>query len=184
MLSLCEIAATVLARHGRNLAQALFSAAQPARAVPAFRPLVTSPSLAFAVLPPLPQGLVCASRTDLQHHKRPFAHDVPPCRTLEEAIQALRPSVLIGVSTMAGAFSRGVLEVRGGAALCSGGQHALDVQAPGRGQKADDSAVQDWPNWLHPRDALPPALSTCAMPAGHGGAERAASHHAALQPHQ
>ncbi|PRW57539.1 NADP malic enzyme [Chlorella sorokiniana] len=56
------------------------------------------------------KGLVCASRTDLQHHKRPFAHNVPPCRTLEEAIQALRPTVLIGVSTMAGAFSRSVLQ--------------------------------------------------------------------------
>lgn len=33
------------------------------------------------------KGLVCSARTDLQHHKRPFAHDVPPCRTLLEAIQ-------------------------------------------------------------------------------------------------
>lgn len=54
---------------------------------------------------------MCASRTDLQHHKRPFAHDVAPCRTLQEAIQALRPTVLIGVSTIAGAFSRDVLQV-------------------------------------------------------------------------
>ena len=54
---------------------------------------------------------MCAARSDLQHHKRPFAHDVPPCRTLLEAIRQLRPTVLIGVSTMAGSFSQDVLEV-------------------------------------------------------------------------
>lgn len=57
------------------------------------------------------KGLVCASRTDLQHHKKPFAHDVPPCRTLPEAIRQLRPTALIGVSTIAGAFSPEVLQV-------------------------------------------------------------------------
>ncbi|KAL4857157.1 NADP-dependent malic enzyme [Chlorella vulgaris] len=55
------------------------------------------------------KGLVCSARTDLQHHKRPFAHDVPPCRTLLEAIQQMKPTVLIGVSTMAGSFSSEVL---------------------------------------------------------------------------
>lgn len=58
------------------------------------------------------KGLVCASRTDLQHHKRPFAHDVPPCATLLEAVRRLHPTVLIGVSTIAGAFDAEVLQVR------------------------------------------------------------------------
>ena len=114
------------------------------------------------------KGLVCASRTDLQHHKvrwrrrlptsrrwlvrlpdgaleqgraltiltppfdvawlrhplcrcrpasppflqKPFAHDVPHCKTLLEAIGQMKPTVLIGVSTIAGAFSQEVLKVR------------------------------------------------------------------------
>lgn len=58
------------------------------------------------------KGLVCASRTDLQHHKKPFAHDVPPCKTLLEAVQQLRPTALIGVSTVAGAFTEDVFKVR------------------------------------------------------------------------
>lgn len=58
------------------------------------------------------KGLVCASRTDLQHHKLPFAHDVPHVRTLLEAVRTLRPTALIGVSTMAGAFNTEVLKVR------------------------------------------------------------------------
>lgn len=33
------------------------------------------------------RGLVCASRSDLQPHKKPFAHDVPHCRTLLEAVE-------------------------------------------------------------------------------------------------
>ena len=55
------------------------------------------------------KGLVCASRTNLQHHKLAFAHDVPQCASLEEAIAALRPTVLIGVSTSRGAFNAHIL---------------------------------------------------------------------------
>jgi malate dehydrogenase (oxaloacetate-decarboxylating)(NADP+) len=57
------------------------------------------------------KGLVCAARRDLQPHKRPFAHDVPPCATLLEAVTRLRPTALVGVSTSPGAFSREILEV-------------------------------------------------------------------------
>ena len=57
------------------------------------------------------KGLVCASRTDLQPHKVAFAHDVPPCKTLEEAIRALRPTALIGVSTSRGAFTPAILRL-------------------------------------------------------------------------
>jgi malate dehydrogenase (oxaloacetate-decarboxylating)(NADP+) len=57
------------------------------------------------------KGLVCKSRTDLQEHKLPFAHDVPYEPNLLAAVKALKPSVLIGVSTITGAFSKEVLEV-------------------------------------------------------------------------
>jgi malate dehydrogenase (oxaloacetate-decarboxylating)(NADP+) len=43
------------------------------------------------------KGLVCASRrAELAHHKLPFAHDVPHVRTLLEAVNALKPTALIG----------------------------------------------------------------------------------------
>lgn len=57
------------------------------------------------------RGLVCAARGDLQPHKRPFAHDVPPQADLLAAVRALRPTALIGVSTVRGAFSAAVLQV-------------------------------------------------------------------------
>ncbi|PNW73368.1 hypothetical protein CHLRE_14g629750v5 [Chlamydomonas reinhardtii] len=56
------------------------------------------------------KGLVLASRTDLQHHKRPFAHsDVPPCATLIEAVRAIKPTAIVGVSAVADAFTPEVL---------------------------------------------------------------------------
>ena len=106
--TLCAAAGAALNQHGLFLAPGR----PPCRrnlSAPAGCPLSTH-DMAFTALL---QGLVCASRTDLQHHKRPFAHDVALCRTLQEAIQALRPTVLIGVSTIAGAFSRDVLQVGG-----------------------------------------------------------------------
>jgi malate dehydrogenase (oxaloacetate-decarboxylating)(NADP+) len=53
---------------------------------------------------------VCKSRTNLQHHKEPFAHDVPFCPDLKSAIAALKPTAIIGVSTIAKAFDREVIE--------------------------------------------------------------------------
>lgn len=55
------------------------------------------------------KGLVCASRTNLQPHKRMYAHDLPPCKSLLEAVRTVKPHALIGVSTIAGAFSPQVL---------------------------------------------------------------------------
>ncbi len=57
------------------------------------------------------RGLVCSARGDLQPHKRAFAHDVPPQADLLAAVRALRPTALIGVSTVRGAFSAAVLQV-------------------------------------------------------------------------
>ncbi|KAL3679573.1 hypothetical protein R1sor_022529 [Riccia sorocarpa] len=56
------------------------------------------------------KGLVCKSRSGLQHHKLLFAHDVPFQPDLLSAVKALRPTILVGVSTITGAFSKEVLE--------------------------------------------------------------------------
>jgi malate dehydrogenase (oxaloacetate-decarboxylating)(NADP+) len=53
---------------------------------------------------------VCKSRTNLQHHKQPFAHDVEFCPDLKSAIAALKPTALVGVSTIAKAFDKEVVD--------------------------------------------------------------------------
>jgi malate dehydrogenase (oxaloacetate-decarboxylating)(NADP+) len=45
----------------------------------------------------------------LAEHKVPYAHDHPPVHTLIEAIRALRPTALIGVSGMPAAFTKEVV---------------------------------------------------------------------------
>ncbi len=55
------------------------------------------------------KGLVVSSRTDLQSHKIPFAHDHAPIATLEEAVRVLKPTALIGVAAQPKAFSEPVL---------------------------------------------------------------------------
>lgn len=56
------------------------------------------------------KGLVVQSRDGLQEHKKAFAHAMPPRPNLMAAVHALQPSVLIGVSTAAGAFTKDVLQ--------------------------------------------------------------------------
>ena len=57
------------------------------------------------------RGLVVTSRGDLAAHKRPYAHDHPPTTDLAEAVAALRPTALIGVSGQGGTFTPAVLEL-------------------------------------------------------------------------
>jgi malate dehydrogenase (oxaloacetate-decarboxylating)(NADP+) len=56
------------------------------------------------------KGLVVKSRTDLAHHKLRFAHDAAPQTDLLSAIKAIRPTALVGVSTMPKAFNQQVVE--------------------------------------------------------------------------
>mmetsp|Transcript_6484 Transcript_6484/g.9940 ORF Transcript_6484/g.9940 Transcript_6484/m.9940 type:complete len:510 (-) Transcript_6484:359-1888(-) len=57
------------------------------------------------------KGLVCKSRQDLQPHKVAFAHDVPFQADLVSAIRAIRPTILVGVSTLASAFTEEVVKL-------------------------------------------------------------------------
>ena len=56
------------------------------------------------------KGLVVKSRTDLVHHKLPFAHDHEPMADLMAIMETLRPTALIGASGQHGTFSQAILE--------------------------------------------------------------------------
>jgi malate dehydrogenase (oxaloacetate-decarboxylating)(NADP+) len=54
-------------------------------------------------------GLLVTSRTDLADFQKPFAQDRAPVATFVEAVQALRPTGIIGVSAVPKLFSREVI---------------------------------------------------------------------------
>jgi len=56
------------------------------------------------------KGLVVKDRLDLAAHKLRFAHEHPRCPDFLGAVKELQPSVIIGVSTIPGAFTREVVE--------------------------------------------------------------------------
>jgi malate dehydrogenase (oxaloacetate-decarboxylating)(NADP+) len=56
------------------------------------------------------KGLVVAGRTDLNAHKRRYAHDHPPVATFLEAVRALKPTAIIGVAATPSTFTRDVIE--------------------------------------------------------------------------
>jgi malate dehydrogenase (oxaloacetate-decarboxylating)(NADP+) len=55
------------------------------------------------------KGLVVRSRTGLAEHKRPYAHERPPIHSLLGAVESLRPTAIIGVAAVGGAFSERVI---------------------------------------------------------------------------
>jgi malate dehydrogenase (oxaloacetate-decarboxylating)(NADP+) len=59
------------------------------------------------------RGLVVEGRTDLNDQKRLFAHAHPFRRGLPEAVEAVRPTAIIGVSGQPGAFTPEVLAAMG-----------------------------------------------------------------------
>lgn len=56
------------------------------------------------------RGLVVSSRTDLTENKLRFAHAAPPAADLLAAVEAVRPTVLVGVSGQHGAFTQDVVQ--------------------------------------------------------------------------
>ena len=55
-------------------------------------------------------GLLVSSRLDLADFQKPFAQDRAPVSTFVEAVKALRPTGIIGVSTVPKLFTREVIE--------------------------------------------------------------------------
>ena len=55
------------------------------------------------------KGLVVKARTDLAAHKRPYAHEHAALGSLLDAVKALRPTAIIGVAAVGGAFTEEVV---------------------------------------------------------------------------
>ncbi|EKN3756877.1 NAD-dependent malic enzyme [Yersinia enterocolitica] len=58
-------------------------------------------------------GLLESSRNDLSPSQKVYAHQAQPTKDLQAAIEAFKPTALIGVSTTGGAFTKGVIETMG-----------------------------------------------------------------------
>lgn len=56
------------------------------------------------------KGLVVKSRNDLPEHKRPYAHDYPFHRDLLAAVEAIKPTAILGVSGQPHTFTPDVLK--------------------------------------------------------------------------
>ncbi|OEL31896.1 NADP-dependent malic enzyme, chloroplastic, partial [Dichanthelium oligosanthes] len=57
------------------------------------------------------KGLIVESRKEsLQHFKQPWAHEHEPLKTLLEAVEAIKPTVLIGTSGVGRTFTKEVVE--------------------------------------------------------------------------
>ncbi len=56
------------------------------------------------------KGLVVKSRTDLSEHKLPYAHDVAALPDLLSAIEAFKPTILVGASGKPSTFTQTVVE--------------------------------------------------------------------------
>ncbi len=56
------------------------------------------------------EGLLVSSRTDLPDYKKTFAHEHEPIGDFLTAIEQLKPTAIIGVSTIGGAFTKEMIE--------------------------------------------------------------------------
>lgn len=55
-------------------------------------------------------GLVTSTRVDIADFQRPFAHDTPPVGSFLDAVETIKPTAIIGVSTTPKLFNRQVIE--------------------------------------------------------------------------
>ncbi len=56
------------------------------------------------------KGLVIKSRAELKEFQKPFSHDDPAIPTFVEAVETIKPTCIIGVSTVPKLFNRQVIE--------------------------------------------------------------------------
>lgn len=96
-------------------------------------------------------GLVCASRLEntdkgsrpLAHHKQKYAHDTPFCSTFLEAVKQVKPTCIIGVSTVYKAFNEEVIR-----AMCDINERPIIFPLSNPTSKAECTFQEcmDWSN--------------------------------------
>jgi malate dehydrogenase (oxaloacetate-decarboxylating)(NADP+) len=99
------------------------------------------------------RSLVVASRTDLAEQKRPYAHEGPHITDFLQAVEALKPTAIIGVAAVGGTFTRPVLE-----AMARINQRPIVFALSNPTSKAECTAAQAY-EWSDGR-----ALFACGSP--------------------
>ena len=99
------------------------------------------------------QGLVVKQRTDLGAHKLPYAHEHAPAKSLLEAVKALRPTAIIGVAAVGGAFTEEVVR-----AMASCNERPIVFALSNPTSKSECTATQAY-RWSEGR-----ALFACGSP--------------------
>ncbi|KAM4561582.1 NADP-dependent malic enzyme, mitochondrial isoform 2-T3 [Fundulus diaphanus] len=56
------------------------------------------------------KGLIVKGRGNLSHEKTEFAHEHPHLKTLEEVVQVIKPTAIIGVAAIGGAFTEKIIK--------------------------------------------------------------------------
>ena len=82
-------------------------------------------------------GLLESSRTDLSEAQKIYAHPAKPTKNFLEALEAFKPTVLVGVSTKRGAFTREIVE-----AMSRFNEHPLIFALSNPTEKAECTAEQ------------------------------------------
>jgi malate dehydrogenase (oxaloacetate-decarboxylating)(NADP+) len=98
-------------------------------------------------------GLVVRQRTDLAAHKQPYAHDHAAVGSLVDAVKALRPTAIIGVAAVGGAFTEDVVRT-----MASFNKRPIVFALSNPTSKAECTATQAY-RWSDGR-----ALFACGSP--------------------
>ncbi|XP_051567131.1 NADP-dependent malic enzyme-like isoform X2 [Myxocyprinus asiaticus] len=56
------------------------------------------------------KGLIVKGRSHLNHEKEEFAHEHPHIKTLEEVVETVKPTAIIGVAAIGGAFTEKIIK--------------------------------------------------------------------------
>ncbi|XP_072119458.1 NADP-dependent malic enzyme-like [Mobula birostris] len=83
------------------------------------------------------KGLIVKGRSHLTHEKQMFAQDHPPMKSLEEVVQKVKPTALIGVAAIGGAFTEQIIKN-----MASFNKHPLIFALSNPTSKAECTAEQ------------------------------------------